>query len=40
VPKAVVSDRCDVSVDVLEKHYNRQTESKKRETRKEYLEDV
>jgi hypothetical protein len=40
VPKAVVSDRCDVSVDVLERHYNQQTEREKREVRKAYLDDL
>lgn len=40
VPKAVVSDRCDVSVDVLERHYNRQTEEEKRNLRKGYLDNL
>jgi site-specific recombinase XerC len=40
VPKRVVSDRCDVSVDILEEHYDRQTEEKKREIRQGYLENI
>jgi integrase len=38
VPREVTSDRCDVSVDVLEKHYARQSEERKREIRREYLD--
>jgi len=40
VPKRVVSDRCDLSVEVLTEHYDRQTEEKKREIRRGYLEDL
>lgn len=40
VPKRVVSDRCDVSEKILVKHYDRQQESRKRELRREYLEDM
>ena len=40
VPKEVVSDRANVSPKVLEKHYNRQTESEKRKIRKSHLENL
>jgi site-specific recombinase XerD len=40
VPKRVVSDRADVSVEVLEEHYDRQTQEKKREIRRGYLNDI
>jgi site-specific recombinase XerD len=40
VPKAVVSDRCDVSTDVLTRHYDRQTQEEKRNLRKEYLDGL
>lgn len=40
VPKEVLSDRCDVSVAVLEKHYEFVSESEKREMRREVLEEV
>jgi site-specific recombinase XerD len=40
VPKEVVSDRSNVSPKVLDRHYNRQTESEKREIRKSYLENI
>ena len=40
VPKRVVSDRCDVSQEILTKHYDRQTEEKKREIRREYLDNL
>lgn len=40
VPKEVVSDRANVSPKILDKHYNRQTESEKRETRKSYLDNL
>lgn len=40
VPKRVISDRCDVSVEVLEEHYDRQDEETKREIREGYLENM
>jgi site-specific recombinase XerD len=40
VPKAVVSDRGDVSPDVLDEHYNQMTEEEKMEQRRGYLEDL
>ena len=40
VPKRVVSDRCDVSEGVLVEHYDRQEESRKREIRRGYLDDM
>jgi len=40
VPEKVVSDRTNVSLDVLEKHYDRRGEQKKAEQRRDYLDDV
>ncbi|WP_197431258.1 site-specific integrase [Halorubrum sp. CBA1125] len=40
VPKEVVSDRANVSPKILEKHYNRQTESEKRQVRKAHLDNL
>lgn len=37
VPKHVISDRCDVSIPVLEEHYNTMTDEEKMEQRREYL---
>jgi site-specific recombinase XerC len=37
VPETAVSDRCDVSTDVLEHHYDQRTESEKAEQRREYI---
>jgi len=39
VPKPIVSDRCDVSGDVLDRHYNELTEAEKLEQRREHLND-
>ena len=36
--KELISDRMDVSVDVLEKHYDARSESEKRELRREMFE--
>lgn len=37
-PKDKVSDRCDVSIDTLEKHYNEQTKEDEREARMQYVD--
>lgn len=39
-PKQDVSDRCDVSLDVLEKHYNEQTKEDERKQRLQYVENL
>jgi hypothetical protein len=39
VPKELLSDRVDVSVPVLEKHYDQRSKERKRERRKEVLDD-
>lgn len=36
-PKQKVSERCDVSMEILEKHYNEQTKEDERENRKEFV---
>ena len=40
VPKHVVSDRSDVQVDTLEKHYDQRSERAKAEQRRRYLDNV
>ena len=40
IPEKVVSDRMDVSLDVLEKHYDRRSEQKKAKQRQPYLQDL
>ena len=40
VPEKVVSDRMNVSQDVLEHHYDRRTEDEKTEQRRKFLENV
>mgnify|MGYP000191635076 CR=1 FL=1 len=39
-PEEVVSDRSNVSRDVLEQHYDRRSESERRELRRDFLEDA
>lgn len=39
-PEQVVSDRSDVTGDVLEQHYDQRTERERMEIRKEFLEDL
>lgn len=38
VPKEVISDRCDVSKDVMDRHYDRQDEETKARIRREHLD--
>lgn len=40
VPKEIVSGRANVSQKILDRHYNRQTESEKRKVRKSYLDNL
>lgn len=40
VPERVVSDRMNVSQDVLEEHYDQRTESEKTEQRREFLSNI
>jgi hypothetical protein len=40
VPETAVSDRCDVSADVLELHYDQRTEHEKAEQRRRYINDM
>lgn len=39
-PKQKVSERCDVSLSVLEKHYNEQTKEDERQQRSKYVENL
>jgi len=40
LPEKIVSDRCNVSSDVLDRHYDRRTEDEKAEQRRQYLDDI
>lgn len=40
VPEKVVSDRMNVSLDVLEKHYDRRSEREKADQRRDYLDEL
>lgn len=39
-PEKVVSDRMNVSSDILERHYDRRSEREKMESRREFLRDL
>ncbi|MGQ3412061.1 tyrosine-type recombinase/integrase [Natrinema sp. LN54] len=40
IPEKIVSDRCDVSSEVLERHYDRRTDREKMEQRRDFIEDL
>ncbi len=40
VPETAVSDRCDVSKDVLDHHYDQRTEDEKAEQRRQFLSNI
>jgi integrase len=40
VPEKIVSDRMNVGLDVLEKHYDQRGEREKADQRRDYLEDI
>lgn len=40
VPKQVVSDRTNVSPDILDKHYNQMTDEEQMQQRREYLDNI
>ena len=40
IPIPMVSDRCDVSPDILEKHYDQWSELEKMEQRRNYLDSI
>ena len=39
-PKEKVSDRCNVSIETLDKHYNEQTKEDEREQRKQFIDNL
>jgi hypothetical protein len=39
IPEQVVSDRSNVSPDVLDQHYDRRSERERMEVRREFLEE-
>ena len=40
VPVAVLSERCDVSEEILEKHYDERTDEERREFRREMFDEL
>jgi len=40
VSEKIVSDRCDVSSEVLDRHYDRRTDREKMEQRRDITEDL